>query len=967
MKPFLYQIADLFLREYGTGISQLAFVFPNRRAGFFFQKHLSEIANRPIFSPKILTINDLFSLLGKRQTADRIRTLFKLYDIYIKASGSAESFDEFLYWGDMLLNDFDDIDKYMVDAGKLFRNVTDLKELDDNYSFLSEEQIQAIRMFWASFYPKHDSPNQQHFLELWEILHTLYSGLKERLAEEGCGYEGMIFREVAEAVEQKGVPDGFPFQKIIFVGLNALSVSEERLLLALQKAGKADFYWDYMSGYVKDPDNKASYFVERNLDLFPSAFHLLEEEAEKSAIKIAGVPSAIGQAKHVYQLLENYMQESPMTAESALRTAIVLPDEHLLVPVLNSIPEAIHPINVTMGYPLSGTPVASLMEHILQLQKNIRYTNGEATYYHKDVLAILNHQYVVAACQGDATSLVNEMVNNNWIYIEAKNLYKDDFLRVLFTPVTSTEELSDYLICILENLNDSLRRGNPEPEEEDMGSWNEKESSLSDIEQEFIFHYFATVNKMKDVMQEANVTLRLDTYFRLLKKMADLVTIPFEGEPLSGLQIMGVLETRALDFDRLIILSMNEGIFPLKKAANSFIPYNLRRGFGLPTYEHQDSIWAYHFYRLIHRAKEVTLLYDTRSSGIQTGEISRYVHQLRYHYQFPLEDQLMVYNVSSSKVAPILIHKDARILQCLDNYTDGGRLALSASSINTYLDCPLKFYYSVVENIQEEEEVAETVESDVFGSIFHKVMEELYLPFKGKMVTADLLKILKKDEKVLTGTIQKAFAEVFFKSKAVRALEGENYLIGELIRKYVIKVLEKDAALTPFHFIHSEQKVMADFPLSDGRKVHLKGFIDRVDEVKEAIRIVDYKTGTGSLQFSYIPDLFDRSLKERPKAVMQVFLYAWIYNQLNRDKRLSIQPSIYYLRTLFNSQFDPAVLHSIGKGKNERVDSFLVFQEEFESEMRKCLEEIFNPHMPFVQTTVEKRCTFCPFASVCGK
>ena len=265
MRPFLYQIADLFLREYGTGISQLAFVFPNRRAGLFFQKHLSEIANRPIFSPKILTINDLFSLLGKRQTADRIRTLFKLYDIYIKASGSAESFDEFLYWGDMLLNDFDDIDKYMVDAGKLFRNVTDLKELDDNYSFLSEEQIQAIRMFWSSFYPKHDSPNQQHFLELWEILHTLYSGLKERLAEEGCGYEGMIFREVAEAVEQKGVPDGFPFQKIIFVGLNALSVSEERLLLALQKAGKADFYWDYMSGYVKDPDNKASYFVERTL------------------------------------------------------------------------------------------------------------------------------------------------------------------------------------------------------------------------------------------------------------------------------------------------------------------------------------------------------------------------------------------------------------------------------------------------------------------------------------------------------------------------------------------------------------------------------------------------------------------------------------------------------------------------------------------------------------------------------
>lgn len=965
MEPFLYQIANLFHKQYGKEICQLAFVFPNRRAGLFFQKYLSEIANKPIFSPKILTINDLFILIGKKHTADRIHTLFKLYGIYIEASKKTESFDDFLYWGDMLLNDFDDIDKYMVDAKKLFSNVTDLKNLDNNFSFLSEEQIQAIRMFWSSFHPKQNSPNQQHFLELWEILYTLYSKLKQSLSKEGYGYDGMIFREVVEEIEQEGIPNNFPFKKVIFVGLNALSISEERLLLALQKTGKADFYWDYMSEYVHDPDNKASFFAEHNLNLFPSEFVLPKEEPHKTTIKVAGVPSSIGQAKQIYHLLESYIQNGPMTAESALRTAIVLPDENLLIPVLNSIPEIINPINVTMGYPLSKTPIASFMEHILQLHKNIRYIKGEPFYHYKDVIAILSHQYVIIACQNRSASIINDIVNYNKIYIPAKDLCQDELIGILFKPVISSEELSDYLICILERLNDSLRK--TEIGDKTDNTDGDKKSTLSDIEQEFIFHYFATVNRLKGIIKETNITMHLDTYFRLLKKIADMITIPFEGEPLSGLQVMGVLETRALDFDQLIILSMNEGIFPLKKAANSFIPYNLRRGFGLPTYEHQDSVWAYHFYRLIHRVKEVTLLYDTRNSGLQTGEVSRYVHQLRFHYQFPLEDQLIVYKVSSSKMGPIIINKDKRILQILDNYKDHGKSALSASAINTYLDCPLKFYYSVIENIQENDEVTETIESDTFGSILHKVMEDLYSPFKGKIVTADLLKIIMKDEKLLTKTITDAFTSIFFKSDTPHPLEGENYLNGELIRKYVIKLLEKDSSFTPFHYLNSEQLIQTNFILSNGDIVHLKGFIDRVDEVKGLIRIVDYKTGKGTNQFSSVSDLFDKNLKERPKAVMQVFLYAWAYTRLNGNKMLSIQPTIYYLRTLFNSQFDPAIFLRTGRAKSERVDSFQLFQIEFEKEMQKCLDEIFNPLVPFIQTDVERHCSYCSFAPICGK
>lgn len=964
MKPFLYQVATLFYQQYGAEIHRLAFVFPNRRAGLFFQKYLSEISEIPLFSPSILTINDLFMQLSGKHPADKIQMLFRLYELYKQRSGSSESFDEFIYWGEMLLNDFDDIDKYMVDARMLFRNVSDLKSLDDDFNYLSPEQVQAIRSFWSSFYPKGDSPNQQHFLELWEILYDLYASLRTSLAKDGCGYDGMIFREVVEQLEKEPMSD-FPFDQVVFVGLNALSVSEERLLLALQKKGVADFYWDYVGPWVTDPENKASFFLERNLRLFPSRMQLPATEPVQAEIRVMGVPSAIGQAKQVYPILQALADEQQLTDESALRTAIVLPDEHLLVPVLNAIPEAIQHINVTMGYPLAGTPVAALMEYILTLQKNIRYIDRVPVFYFRDVLPILNHQYVMAAAPEEVSQLVKDMTAGNRIYVHAADLNRHELLSILFTPVQNTEELSDYLIHVLEALNACLRNKRPNPDDEEMIS-NSTQTTV-DIEQEFIFHYFATVNRMKEVMREAKIEMRLDTYFRLLKRMTDLITIPFEGEPLSGLQVMGVLETRALDFDRLIILSMNEGIFPLKKAANSFIPYNLRRGFGLPTYEHQDSVWAYHFYRLIRRAKQVTLLYDTRTTGLQTGEVSRFVHQLRYHYQYPLIDELVVYDVASSAVPPISVQKTAEVEKLLSDFLFGGPRALSASAINTYLDCPLKFYFSVLEQIQEEDEITETVERDVFGSILHKVMEDLYAPFKGKLVTADLLKLLRKDQPLLTGTIARAFAELFFKSPVVRPLEGENFLTGEMIRKYAEKILEQDARFTPFHYIESEKKVRATITLSDKRVVQLKGFIDRVDSLDRVLRIVDYKTGSGKLEFESVEGLFDKEARDRPKAVMQVFLYAWMYQQLPEYTGMPIQPAIYYLRTLFQRSFNPVVEQKKGRGKADKVNSFQDFVADFEGKLRQCLDEIFNLDIPFTQTETGKACAYCSFRGLCGK
>lgn len=961
MKPFLYQIASLFYTTYKAQISRFVFVFPNRRTGLFFQKYLSEVSPKPLFSPTILTINDLFVQLSGKQTADRISMLFKLYKIYLYHSGSTETFDEFLYWGEMLLNDFDDVDKYMADARMLFTNVTDLREIENDFSFLSPEQIAAIRTFWSSFYPKGDSPNQTEFLAVWKTLYTLYNEFRETLAAENKGYEGMIFREVVEQLEQNTCRD-LPYEKIVFVGLNALSVAEERFLIQLQKRGIADFYWDYASPKVKDRNNKASYFVERNLRQFPSQL-VLEQDSEvtsETKIDVIGIPSGIGQAKHVYNILNDLCKEGDMDAEEALRTAVILPDEHLLIPVLNAIPEQIKRINVTMGYPLAGTPIASLMEFILALQKNVRYVNRQPTFYFRDVLPILNHRYVTVTSPVIITQLVKDIVENNKIHIAYTELNKTPLLSILFTPITTVESFSDYLIQVLQVLNKMMTNKTEEEEEE------ETTQRTNDIEQEFIFHYFATVNRMKEVIQEANIEMKIETYFRLLKRMTETITIPFKGEPLSGLQIMGVLETRALDFDRIIILSMNEGIFPLKKAANSFIPYNLRRGFGLPTYEHQDSVWAYHFYRLIYRANHISLLYDTRNNGLQTGEVSRFVHQLRYHYEEPIQNKLIVYNVASSKTPALQINKTEAVMAQLATYQQGGKRMISASAINTYLDCPLKFYFSVLEGLQEEKEASETIESDVFGSILHKVMEVLYKPLCGKLVTADLLKIIRQDKITLSATINQAFAEVFFKTDTVRPLTGQNYLIGEMIRKYVEKIIERDSKLTPFYYLESERKIKKTITLTDKREIQLKGIIDRVDKVGNTIRIIDYKSGSGTTLFSTIENLFNKEEKERSKAVMQVFLYAWMYGVTSAENTL--QPGIYYMRSLFSHTFNPGIFQRTEKrGKNEQVLDFADYYTEFEAGLRNCLDEIFGKETPFVQTKNTKNCSYCPFKTICGR
>ncbi len=961
MIPFLYNVAQAYYKSYGQQISRYTFVFPNRRAGLFFQRYLSEIAGKPIFSPEILTVADLFGKLSTYKPADRIEMLFMLYDIYKEISASEETFDEFLYWGEMLLNDFDDVDKYLVDAKQLFRNIYDLKEIDNDYNYLSKEQIEAIQRFWSNFLPVGENEKKRSFLEIWEVLFQLYTTLRERLQRKGLAYEGMIFREVAEKTTRKE-DLGIHFEKIIFVGLNGHSKSEEALLKYLRSLGIADFYWDYSSSLVQDVNNKASFFISKNKTLFPSELPLTPEELtmDKPQLEVIGIPSSVGQAKYVYSILQSLLAEKQIaSSEKALNTAVILPDENLLLPTLYSIPEEIDKVNVTMGYNLANTSVSGLIEHIFELQRNIRKSGSGYNFYFRPVLSILNHRYIANIVGETANVLRQDILKYNRIVVSSDELQVHLLFKKIFKPITSWREIPAYLKDILASLKISLSvRG---VEEQDVTNIRS-----ADIEGEFIIEYYKTINRMEEILKNISSEMLVETYFKLLKKLISNISVPFSGEPLSGLQVMGVLETRALDFDNLIILSMNEGVFPLKKAASSFIPYNLRRGFELPTYEHQDSIFAYHFYRMINRAKRIYLLYDTRTEGLQTGEVSRYYNQIKHLYpdHFDIHEKLAVYKVSANESMPITVQKTPQILEKMNVFLQGGGKSLSASSINTYLNCPLQFYFSVVENMEEEDEVTETIEASTFGTIFHYAMETIYDPMEGKMVTADLLHKIMDSETYLTEIIEKAFAANYFNTDKPKRLTGQNFLTGEIFRKYIKQVLLTDAKNTPFVYVRSEERIVQDYTLPSGKVVSLKGFIDRVDNVKGHIRIIDYKTGKGDLYFKDMGDLFDKEMKNRPKAVMQVFMYAHLY--LHKYPDSIVEPGIYYLRNLFSDSFNPDVVYR-SMGGNVSIVDFQKYRGDFKTLFDTCLDEIFSPEYPFVQSYTGEPCQWCSFVNICKK
>ncbi len=952
---FLKDLAYCLYQAHGRRISDLTIVFPNRRAGLFFTEYLNTKIGEPIFSPEIITIQELFAKLSPLMVEDSLPLILRLYKVYIDLSGSKESFDEFYLWGEMLLHDFDQVDKYLVDAQLLFTNVTDLKEIDEHFNDWNEDRKQEIRNFWQSMTMDDPKSDQKEFARLWQILYPIYHKFKEELFANNIAYEGMLFRDSVENARNltgKYLSD----RKFVVAGLNALNSCEKKLFQSLKQRGVIKFFWDFDDYYMNDQHQEAALFMKDNLKLFPPEEIPIRTDWLKPPknFKIIHTSSTMGQA----QIAANEVARWKSNREDFDETAIVLCDEELLLSVLSVLPPDIEKVNVTMGLPLKQTPLFDLMNHLIDLQKKYRKEEEEIFFHFKSVLKILNNQLIQNLYANECKIIADKIVQYNLTLISSVELCVNDFFSKIFLKVELVSDLPEYYLSILHALFQFWKK-------------NEDKNPSSDY-QEYIYQFYLSINKLKNTLFEDGSSimghkdfLSHETFYRLLIQYLGSVKLTFEGEPLAGLQVMGILETRVLDFNNIVLLSVNEGIMPKANVSGSFIPYHLRKGNGLPTIEEQNAMYAYYFYRLLQRSKNVTFVYNSGSTGLRTGEKSRFLYQLQLESPFQIDEIASENAIDPSPFYPISVQKNGKVLTELCNISESKR-RISPTALNQYLLCPLSFYFKYIVCFKEENEVTEEVDARIFGKLFHSVMEYLYSPLLNQSIKSDTLQSLVDDEVKIEASLKKAFEIHFFKSEQQNfeaSLTGKNRLVFGVIKKMVLQTLLSDQKRTPFQICGIEQKVDATISIfEEAKSLRIGGFIDRIDCISGSFEIIDYKTGSVEQTFNSLNDLFDNKAKNRNKAAFQTLLYCYIWEKMHPASG-PIFPSVYGLKEIFK---DDTKRFSIRENGLREVN-FIEIKEAYELLLINLLEEIFNPDIPFGQTTVEENCLYCSFTSICGK
>jgi len=954
---FLKKVAADLFEKYGENINRLTIVFPNRRAGIFFNNYLNSFVGQPIISPEISTINKLFTSLSGYFIPDRLNLIFRLYKIYLELTSSTELFDDFYYWGGMLVSDFDQVDKYLADANQLFENITNLKEIDERFSSLNPDNREALENFWKSVLTEKRSTNQNEFVRLWRDLAKIYTHYKASLHSEGLAYEGMVYRCVIENLNKEG--HAFPPDKqYIFVGFNALNRCEEELFSYLLNSKQACFYWDFDNYYLRDTHQEAGLFMRKNLEKYPQINLPLDGDSfsnKKKSIKILNVSSQVGQAQIAGDEISRVLNH----VEGARfdDTAVVLCDEELLLPLISALPEEAQKVNITMGFPLKMSAVYSLINHLADLQKYSKTEEGEINFYYKNVLAVLSNQLILSVHPADCKQITSSVKKNNLVYLGEKELALNGLFKMIFTSPGNLTNLSDYLPGILKQI---------------FLFWQDKEQPEAVLIREYLYHAYLAVNRLKENIIVDGVRIlgnsdfiSVSTFFRLTDQYLNETSVPFEGEPIEGLQIMGILETRALDFRNLIMLSVNDGVMPRIASSGSFIPYNLRKVYGLPTIEEQNAIYAYYFYRLLQRAEDVTFVYNSASNGLQTGEKSRYLYQLQMESPLEVTELNAVYKMQQATVQNITIDKDERVLSSLRKYLDGENF-LSPTALDKYLTCPLQFYFKYVAGLKEPEEIAEEVDQRIFGLIFHKSMENLYQPFKGKTMDQKMIEELIKDPDLIENLINDSFSAIYFKGLKKNAkiqFSGKNWLVYNILKRYMIRLLEIDSKRAPFKIEGLEIPVETIIPVDDADKIKIGGIIDRLDRLDGDLQILDYKTGKTDLQFTTLSSLFEKENKNRNKAAFQTLVYSYILHK-NFPLEKAINPGIFNLRGLFEENYDPHL--KCKENGNQQVE-FVAISDQFADQLRGLLTEIFNPSVPFCQTSLEEHCSYCIYQQICRK
>lgn len=959
MESFLKLVAaDLYKHTKGN-LAHTAVVFPNKRAGLFFNEYLAQESDSPIWSPAYVSISELFRSLSPWEVGDPVKLVCELYKIFRRETQSTETLDDFYFWGEMLISDFDDADKNRVDTDKLFSNLQDLRNIMDDYTFIDDEQEEAIRQFFQNFSIERRTALKERFISLWDVLGNIYKGFRESLASQNIAYEGMMYRHVIEHLDV----DKLPYEKYVFVGFNVLNKVEHTLFTQLKDAGKAVFYWDYDEFYMKENrqavTHEAGEFIRRNLRDFPSPLsgELFKNLSKPKEVHYIASSTENAQARYLPQWIRNNLT----TPEK--ETAVVLCNEALLQPVLHSLPAEVKHVNITMGFPLSQTPVYSFLIALLELHTHgFNFKSGRYTF--QSVVTLLKHPYT-RQLTGQAELLEKELTRNNRFYPLPGELGKDEFLTQLFTPLSGNLNLCIRLSETLQQVA-SIYQANT--------SGTEDTDAFNQLYRESLFKAYTTINRFRTLIEEDELTVQSETFRRLLVKVLSTTNIPFHGEPAIGMQVMGVLETRNLDFRHLVLLSVNEGQLPKSGGDSSFIPYNLRKAFGMTTIEHKIAVYAYYFYRLLQRAERITLMYNTSSDGLNRGEWSRFMLQFLIEWPHPITRQFLEAGQSPQGTSSITVEKTPDVMRRMQSLFDvraNPKAKFSPSALNYYLDCPLKFYYRYVAGLSAPDEVSAEIDSATFGSIFHYAAEHIYkdLTTHGKVINKEALETLLRNEVKLQDYVDTAFKKLFFNVPQNEKPEynGVQLINSAVIARYLKQLLQNDLRYAPFTFIASEMEVDEPIDIQTPKgviKSRIGGIIDRMDSKDGTLRIVDYKTGGDADTPPHVESLFIPD-KKRSNYVFQTFLYAAI--MCRKQPTMKIAPALLYIHRAATETYSPVIQMGEPRKPKEAVEDFSKYEKEYRERLQGLLEEIFNPEKSFTQTEIIEKCTYCDFKALCKR
>lgn len=959
MESFLKLVAaDLYKHTEGN-LAHTAVVFPNKRAGLFFNEYLAQESESPIWSPAYVSISELFRSLSPWEVGDPVKLVCELYKIFRRETQSTETLDDFYFWGEMLISDFDDADKNKVDTDKLFSNLQDLRNIMDDYTFIDDEQEEAIRQFFQNFSIERRTALKERFISLWDVLGNIYKGFRESLASQNIAYEGMMYRHVIEHLDV----DKLPYEKYVFVGFNVLNKVEHTLFTQLKDAGKAVFYWDYDEFYMKENrqavTHEAGEFIRRNLRDFPSPLsgELFKNLSKPKEVHYIASSTENAQARYLPQWIRNNLT----TPEK--ETAVVLCNEALLQPVLHSLPAEVKHVNITMGFPLSQTPVYSFLIALLELHTHgFNFKSGRYTF--QSVVTLLKHPYT-RQLTGQAELLEKELTRNNRFYPLPGELGKDEFLTRLFTPLSGNLNLCIRLSETLQQVAGIYQANTSDTEDTD---------AFNQLYRESLFKAYTTINRFRTLIEEDELTVQSETFRRLLVKVLSATNIPFHGEPAIGMQVMGVLETRNLDFRHLVLLSVNEGQLPKSGGDSSFIPYNLRKAFGMTTIEHKIAVYAYYFYRLLQRAERITLMYNTSSDGLNRGEWSRFMLQFLIEWPHPITRQFLEAGQSPQGTSPITVEKTPDVMRRMQSLFDvraNPKAKFSPSALNYYLDCPLKFYYRYVAGLSAPDEVSAEIDSATFGSIFHYAAEHIYkdLTTHGKVINKEALETLLRNEVKLQDYVDTAFKKLFFNVPQNEKPEynGVQLINSAVIARYLKQLLQNDLRYAPFTFIASEMEVDEPIDIQTPKgviKSRIGGIIDRMDSKDGTLRIVDYKTGGDADTPPHVESLFIPD-KKRSNYVFQTFLYAAI--MCRKQPTMKITPALLYIHRAATETYSPVIRMGEPRKPKEAVEDFSKYEKEYRERLQGLLEEIFNPEKSFTQTEIIEKCTYCDFKALCKR